>query len=269
MVKLGTHVIFVEAQMSVPARKAPLSAEALQRVRYYNWEQWINGRFCDEFKADSSQHIQMQQMTPTAILPTRGTKDSIGLDLYSDMDDITILPDETLIFQTGIQAAAPPGTYLRVAPRSGLTIKKQLNTLAGVIDPDYHGVIGVVLHNFGKLPRLVKQKDRIAQLIVERAQQPVVVESKHLPPTARDANGFGSTDKKTSSPLSHAPTLPTLHSSPRPTAAATAAINFANTSQDLNVYLDMPFDIHLSSNPFNTFTNRYLTISGDHPTLGL
>ena len=267
LVKLGTHVIFDEAHMSVPARKAPLSAEALQRVGYYNREQWIDDCVRNEFQADSTQRIQVERITPTALLPTRGTKDAIGMDLYSDMDDVTIQPDQTLIFQTGIRAAAPPGTYLRVAPRSGLTVNKHLNTLAGVIDPDYRGNIGVVLHNFGKIPRLIKRKDRIAQLIVERAQQPIIVETKNLTSTQRADNGFGSTDKKHTPTPAHVPILPRIH--PHPTTAAAALVNFANTSTDLNLTLDMPYDIELSDNPFDTYTDRYLTLNGDHPTLGI
>ena len=111
------------------------------------------------------------------------------------MDDLLLEPGQSHgVIQTGIAAAAPPECYLRVVPRSGLTVKKNLNTLAGVIDPDYRGNIGVVLHNFGTSAQTIKRSDKIAQLIVERADTPTVVECDNLNPTDRGTAGFGSTD---------------------------------------------------------------------------
>ena len=292
-VKLGTHLIFDEAHYSVPARKAPLSAEALQRLGYYNREQWIDENVQSQFKADSTGQLAVQRLTNTAIIPTRGTPESIGLDLHSDEPTKIIKPGETIIFKTGISAVAPPGTYLRIAPRSGLTVRKHLNTLAGVVDPDYRGNIGVVLHNFGKTEQTIKQRDRIAQMIVETARTPKVLESKTLPKTIRNTSGFGSTDKKiydTNSKTNIIPTLP-LPINVRPSAACAAALHFDHTcnelenlvddpphdldiqinniSQDMNLAFDLPFDISLSDCPFDTFTDRTIDIKGDHPTLGL
>ncbi len=265
LIKLGTHVIFDEAHMSVPARKAPLAAEALQRVGYYNREQWIDDNVRSEFKADSNGCVRTRKLTDTAITPTKGTAGSIGLDLHSDMDTVTISPGETIIFKTGIAAAPPPGCYLRVAPRSGLTVKKNINTLAGVIDPDYTGDIGVVLHNFGKSNQIIKHRERIAQLIVEKAQSPRVQECESLHNTTRGSKGFGSTDKNDPVPIQPLP----CPVQPRPTAAAAAALNFDNVSQDLQFTLDLPYDISLTSSPFDTYTDRTIHLLGSHETLGL
>lgn len=76
-IKLGTHVIFDEAHMSVPARKAPLAAEALQCVGYYNREQWISDHICEEFKADSTLSMCIQRLTETSTLPIRGLKNRL------------------------------------------------------------------------------------------------------------------------------------------------------------------------------------------------
>ena len=286
-VKLGTHLIFDEAHMSVPARKAPLAAESLQRLGYYNREQWIDDVVRDQHQADSTNRIAIQRRTNTALLPTRGTPDSIGLDLHSDAPEFTLQPGETRTISTGISATAPPGTYLRIAPRSGLTVKKHLHTLAGVIDPDYTGDIGVVLHNFGTKPQTIKQRDRIAQLIAEKASKPTVMETTTLNSTARGDKGFGSTDKIPRPQVK----IPPIPINAAPTAAAAASVYFMRTcevlsditqtnshdvstkihniSTDMNLTFDMPFDIDLSSSPFDTFTDREVQIKGDHPTLGL
>jgi dUTP pyrophosphatase len=286
-VKLGTHLIFDEAHMSVPARKAPIAAESLQRLGYYNREQWIDDVIRDQHTADSNNRIAIQRRTESAIIPTRGTPDSIGLDLHSDEPDFILQPGETRTISTGISAAALPGTYLCIAPRSGLTVKKHLHTLAGVIDPDYTGDIGVVLHNFGTQAQAIKQRDRIAQLIAERASTPDVMETTKLHNTARGEKGFGSTDK-VPRPNLDIPPIP-INAAPSAAAAATAyfiktcktldnitctqshdiSTKIHNISTDMNLTFDMPFDIELSSSPFDTFTDRDIAIKGDHPTLGL
>lgn len=46
------------------------------------------------------------------------------------------------IVKTGLSIACPPGTYARVAPRSGLAVKNFIDTGAGVVDEDYRGEVG-------------------------------------------------------------------------------------------------------------------------------
>ena len=52
------------------------------------------------------------------------------------------------LVKTGLEIALPPGCYGRIAPRSGLTIKKFIDVGAGVVDTDYRGEVGVILFNF-------------------------------------------------------------------------------------------------------------------------
>lgn len=97
--------------------------------------------------------------------PWQATEGSIGYDICYDGPDKTIKAGMHMIFNTGIAIQCPTGTYTRIAPRSGLTIKNSITSLAGVIDPDYRGEIKVVLHNFGKEWQSIKQIQKIAQLI--------------------------------------------------------------------------------------------------------
>jgi len=94
---------------------------------------------------------------------------------------------------TDIKISVPDGTYGRVAPRSGLAYKHGIDTLAGVIDADYRGPVGVILANLSENDFPVKIGDRIAQLIVERVVMPSVVVVDQLEDTVRGAGGFGST----------------------------------------------------------------------------
>ena len=87
----------------------------------------------------------------------------------------------------------PPGCYCQVAGRSGLAVKG-IDVGAGVIDPDYRGVVHVLLCNRGESAFHVRRGDRMAQLIVHRVATPAVREADlALAHTARGAAGFGST----------------------------------------------------------------------------
>lgn len=81
----------------------------------------------------------------------------------------------------------------RVAPRSGLAAKHGIDTLAGVIDADYRGQVGVILANLSDTDFEIKIGDRIAQLIVEKIAMPEVVVVEKLEESVRGAGGFGST----------------------------------------------------------------------------
>ena len=95
--------------------------------------------------------------------------------------------------KTGIAIACPTGTYGRVAPRSGLAVKKFIDTGAGVIDADYRGEVGVVLFNFSDQDFSVKVGDRIAQLVLEKICMVPAIEVETLSDTERGSGGFGST----------------------------------------------------------------------------
>ena len=74
----------------------------------------------------------------------------------------------------------PAGTYIQIAPRSEMTMKRNLHTFAGVVDPDYRGNIKVVMHNFGSTSH--KHGDKIAQLVLENAMITDIVKVDHLQP---------------------------------------------------------------------------------------
>jgi dUTP pyrophosphatase len=64
----------------------------------------------------------------------------------SAYDDVVPARGKAVI-KTDLAIAIPPGTYARVAPRSGLAVKHFVDTGAGVVDEDYRGNVGVVLFN--------------------------------------------------------------------------------------------------------------------------
>ena len=98
--------------------------------------------------------------------------------------------------KTDIRIKLPTGTYGRIAPRSGLAIKFQIDIGAGVIDEDYRGNVGVILINHSDDDFPVKKGDRIAQLICEKIIYPEIKVVEQVDSTKRGNKGFGSTDNK-------------------------------------------------------------------------
>jgi len=82
-----------------------------------------------------------------------------------------------------------------VAPRSGLAVKHGVDVLAGVVDADYRGEVGVVLVNLGASTVTLEKGDRIAQLIIERIDTNEATAVQTLDGTVRGAGGFGSSGK--------------------------------------------------------------------------
>ena len=138
------------------------------------------------------------KLRPDAIVPSKATERSIGLDLFS-VEPYVVLPGQRTVISTGVSVILPEGTYGRIAPRSGLAVKHGLGVGAGVVDPDYTGEIRVVLFNHDlQTPYVIRPGYRIAQLILEQALDPVVECLSDVPPPPppsprkRGNGGFGS-----------------------------------------------------------------------------
>jgi dUTP pyrophosphatase len=143
--------------------------------------------------ATSSQEpLRVKRLSDNAVLPTRGTEWSAGYDL-SSAKALSIPPGSRAIVPTDLSLACPAGTYGRVAPRSGLTVKHGIHVGAGVIDADYRGPVGVVLFNLGDKDFEIQIGDRVAQLVLEQIVMAPVEEVDALEDTVRGSGGFGST----------------------------------------------------------------------------
>ena len=139
--------------------------------------------------------LKVQKLNNNAALPKRSTDGAAGYDLCASQD-CTIPAGGKGLVQTGLAISFPAGLYARIAPRSGLALKKFIDVGAGVVDSDYRGEVGVVLFNHGDQDFVVKMGDRIAQLILEKIDTPSVQEVQGLEDSVRGTGGFGSTGVK-------------------------------------------------------------------------
>lgn len=135
--------------------------------------------------------LKVKKLSDEAQLPTRGSEQAAGLDLYSLID--ATIPSIPRIIPTGIAIEIPEGYVGILKDRSGLVTKFGLHVLAGVIDSDYRGEVGVVLINEGSNLQTIHKGDRIAQLLVIPYMHADIIETQELGDTIRDAGGFGST----------------------------------------------------------------------------
>lgn len=138
--------------------------------------------------------INVKKLHPTAQLPLRGSTWAAGADLHC-VEAFTLQPGERKAVPTGLAIEIPPGFYGRVAPRSGWAARHGIDTLAGVIDPDFRGELLVLLINLGHEPFTAQSGERIAQLIIERAASCAYEWAEELTATERGSGGFGSTGR--------------------------------------------------------------------------
>ena len=142
--------------------------------------------------------IKVKRLKENAILPTYGSLEAAGADLYACLEqDIVIAPGKSAFVPTGLAMEIPKGCAGLIYARSGLACKRGLAPAnkVGVIDSDYRGEFMVVLHNHGDQEQVVCHGERIAQLVITPILTPAYEETEELTDTQRSAGGFGSTGK--------------------------------------------------------------------------
>lgn len=144
----------------------------------------------------ANKEIRIKFLNNLATIPTRGSVESAGIDLYAATDyDIKIQPGQTIKIGTGIAIALPEGTFGGIFARSGLATKQGLRpaNCVGVIDSDYRGEVIVAIHNDSDIEQIIPAKSRIAQLVVLPYIPVNIILTSELDETERGENGFGST----------------------------------------------------------------------------
>lgn len=142
--------------------------------------------------------IAVKKLNEKATLPTYGSPEAAGADLYACLEaPVTIEAGETAFIPTGLAMEVPKGCAGLIYARSSLGTKRGLAPAnkVGVIDSDYRGQVMVVLHNHGKVAQTIAHGERIAQLLITPVLTPAYEEAEELTDTARGQGGFGSTGK--------------------------------------------------------------------------
>lgn len=143
--------------------------------------------------------LKIKKVNVKAQIPKRATEGAAGFDLCACLE-------EELILQPMQRRAIPTGIALELASinevalifaRSGMALKEGLAMAngVGVIDSDYRGEVAVLMINLSNEPIVIKNGQRIAQMLIMPVSIPNIVEVEELSDTKRAENGFGSTGK--------------------------------------------------------------------------
>lgn len=140
--------------------------------------------------------VLVQLLHPAARLPRTAHPGDAGADLHA-VEAVVIPPKERREVGTGIALAIPPGYAGFVQPRSGLAFRHGIMVVnsPGLIDSGYRGEVRVSLYNSGDEPFPVAVGDRIAQLVIQKVEEPVFKTTPSLPDSARGQGGFGSSGR--------------------------------------------------------------------------
>jgi dUTP pyrophosphatase len=142
--------------------------------------------------------IRIHTLDAGARLPARATAGSFGYDL-AVLADETVAPRETRILATGLKLAsdlphdAGGGLAMLVLPRSSLALRFGLilPNSPGLVDADYAGPIGILVHNLRDDAVTVPAGTRVAQAVFVEIRFPTMIEGEA--DGARTRGGFGST----------------------------------------------------------------------------
>lgn len=142
--------------------------------------------------------VSIKKLREDAKIPTYAHKSDAGLDLcVSDPrgSDALIEPGAKAIFNTGLSIALPAGHVGLVWDKSGIASKTGLKVMGGVIDEGYRGEISVIVYNTSNERVAVKNGQKIAQLLIQKVENPEIKEVDELPSASdeRGSDGFGST----------------------------------------------------------------------------
>jgi len=138
--------------------------------------------------------IQIKKISDTAIVPSFAHSTDAGMDFYAN-HDVLIEPGQRVLIDTGIAMAIPEGYVGLIWDKSGVAAKRGLKTLAGVIDAGYRGEVKVALFNTGTEEQTFAFGEKIAQMLIQKVEQPILETVAELSDTDRGEGGFGSTGK--------------------------------------------------------------------------
>ena len=143
-------------------------------------------------------NIKIKKLNNLAKMPSRGSLDAAGYDLYAATSyNIEIQPHTTVKIGTGLSFELPQGTFAAIFPRSGIATKRGLRpaNCVGVVDSDYRGEVIVALHNDTDEVQSIEPQERIAQMILLPFVEMSFNEVDELSDTVRGESGFGDSGK--------------------------------------------------------------------------
>ncbi len=142
--------------------------------------------------------VLIKKLKSSVQLPSYKTSGASGMDLMAFIEEpIELKPGKSCLIPTGLSVSFSKEYEIQIRPRSGLAAKNNISVLntPGTIDSDYRGELKVILYNHGSENFMIKNNDRVAQMVLAPIIKMELEEINELPETIRGEGGFGSTGK--------------------------------------------------------------------------
>ena len=142
--------------------------------------------------------VLIKKLNPSVQLPSYKTSGASGMDLMAFIEEpIELKPGTSCLVPTGLSLAFSKEYEIQIRPRSGLAAKNNISILntPGTIDSDYRGELKIILFNHGSQNFMIKNNDRVAQMVLVPIIKMELEETNELPKTIRGEGRFGSTGK--------------------------------------------------------------------------
>ena len=142
--------------------------------------------------------VLVKKLNSLAKLPSYKTDGASGMDLMACIEKpISLEPGKSCLIPTGLSVAFSEKYEIQIRPRSGLAAKNSISVLntPGTIDSDYRGELKIILFNHSNENFIIKNNDRVAQMVLTPIVKMELEEINELPNSNRGYRGFGSTGK--------------------------------------------------------------------------
>lgn len=136
--------------------------------------------------------LRIKKLHPTATTPSFAHDDDAGMDIFA-AEEVMIKPGERVQVRTGIAMAIPVGYVGLIWDKSGVSHKRGIKVLGGVVDAGYRGEVLIGLINLSSEPQTFAVGDKLAQILIQKIERPEVVLVDELDETVRGSGAFGST----------------------------------------------------------------------------
>lgn len=136
--------------------------------------------------------LKIKKLDPEARIPECAIGGDAAMDLYS-IEDMIVKSGDLIPCKTGIAMAIPEGYAGLIWDKSGIALKNGIKTMGGVIDSNYRGEVAVIMKNLSEKDYEISRGDKIAQILIQKVECPMIEEVEELNDTERGKGGFGST----------------------------------------------------------------------------
>lgn len=145
--------------------------------------------------AKNEKKLKIKMLDDNAIVPEFAREGDAGLDLFA-IAGIDVAPGERVKIPTGIAMEIPEGFVGLIWDRTGVSLKKGLKIIGGVVDSSFRGEVQVLMANISDDAVTIVPGDKIAQMLIQPFERPQIEVTDELSETERGDKMFGSSDSK-------------------------------------------------------------------------